>query len=93
MTASVSVITNVNNNALAVPLDAVQLDSTGEYVNKVANGAATRIGVRSGQLQGDVVVVTVTTGELHSGDAVQLIQARAATTGGPGFGGPAGPGR
>ena len=86
MTATVSIITNVNNNALTVPLDAVQNDSGGEFVNRVVNGIAERVNVKSGQLIEDVVVVT---GDLKPGDKVQLVAARSTTTtqfGGPGGG-------
>ncbi len=84
MTATVSIITSVNNNALAVPLDAVQNDSGGEFVNRVLNGTTERVNVKSGQLIEDVVVVA---GDLKPGDKVQLVTARSSTStqfGGPG---------
>jgi HlyD family secretion protein len=83
MTATVSIVTSVNNNALTVPLDAVQNDSGGEFVNRVVNGVAERVNVKSGQLIDDVVVVT---GDLRPGDKVQLVTARSTTT--TQFGGP-----
>ncbi len=88
MTATVSIITSVNNNALAVPLDAVQNDSGGEFVNRVVNGAAERVTVKSGQLIEDMVLVA---GDLRPGDLVQLVRATSTTT--TQFGGPGGLGR
>jgi len=70
MTANVNIITDVQENALAVPIEAVQLDDAGEYVNRVrANGAVERVSVTSGQTQDDLVVVT---GALSPGDVVQI---------------------
>jgi HlyD family secretion protein len=71
MTANVAIITQVQPNALAVPLDAVQLDAEGEFVNRL-NGAGQieRVNVASGETQGDLVVIT---GDLQPGDQVQLI--------------------
>ena len=77
MTATVSIITSVNNNALAVPLDAVQNDSGGEYVNRVVNGVAERVNVKSGQLIEDMVLVA---GDLKPGELVQLVRAISTTT-------------
>ncbi|MEK7807534.1 MAG: efflux RND transporter periplasmic adaptor subunit, partial [Chloroflexota bacterium] len=85
MTATVSIITSVNNNALAVPLDAVQNDSGGEYVNRVVNGVAERVNVKSGQLIEDMVLVA---GDLKPGELVQLVRAISTTT--TQFGGPGG---
>ncbi len=82
MTADVSIVTDTQLGALAVPLDAVQLDQQGEYVNRVRNGAAERVNVTSGQIQGDLVVVA---GPLQAGDSVQIIPPKAA--GGSPFGG------
>jgi HlyD family secretion protein len=70
MTANVNIITDVQANALAVPIEAVQLDDQGEYVNRVrADGTVERVSVTSGQTQDDVVVVT---GALSPGDVVQI---------------------
>lgn len=78
MTANVSIVTDKQTGALAVPLDAVQLDQQGEYVNRVTNGTVERVKVVSGQIQNDVVVVT---GALQPGDAVQLIPPKASAAG------------
>jgi HlyD family secretion protein len=72
MTASAVVVTDVRPGALAVPLDAVQLDARGEFVNRVrADGAFERVDIVSGQLQDDLVIVT---GDLRAGDRVQLVE-------------------
>ncbi|MGH7462527.1 MAG: efflux RND transporter periplasmic adaptor subunit, partial [Longimicrobiales bacterium] len=87
MTANVNIVTAVQEGALAVPLDAVQLDEQGEFVNRItAMGAVERVNVVSGQVQEDVVVVT---GDLKPGDTVQLIEPQPTNNGGP-FGGPGG---
>jgi HlyD family secretion protein len=83
MTANVSIVTNTQVGALAVPLDAVQLDQTGEYVNRVKGGVVERVNVTSGQIDGDLVVVT---GGLQVGDEVQVIPPKSASSN-P-FGGP-----
>jgi HlyD family secretion protein len=83
MTANVSIVTNTQVGALAVPLDAVQLDQTGEYVNRVKAGVVERVNVTSGQIDGDLVVVT---GGLQVGDEVQVIPPKSASSN-P-FGGP-----
>jgi HlyD family secretion protein len=72
MTANVSIVTDVQAGALAVPLDAVQLDGQGEFVNRVkADGTLERVNVVSGQLQGDLVIVA---GDLKPGDTVQVVE-------------------
>jgi len=72
MTANVSIVTDVQAGALAVPLDAVQLDQDGEFVNRVkADGTLERVNVVSGQLQGDLVIVA---GNLKPGDTVQIVE-------------------
>jgi multidrug efflux pump subunit AcrA (membrane-fusion protein) len=85
MTANVSIVTDQQAGALAVPLDAVQLDQQGEYVNRVRSGVVERVKVVSGQIQSDVVVVT---GALQPGDEVQLIPPKASAAG---FARPGGP--
>jgi HlyD family secretion protein len=83
MTANVAIVTNTQVGALAVPLDAVQLDQEGEYVNRVKDGVVERVKVTSGQIDGDQVVVT---GNLLVGDEVQVIPPKSASSN-P-FGGP-----
>jgi HlyD family secretion protein len=84
MTANVNIVTDVKTGALAVPLDAVQLDNAGEFVNRVnALGALERVNVVSGAVQGDVVIVT---GDLRPGDKVELVQPKPTNSGSP-FGG------
>ncbi len=84
MTANANIITDVNEGALAVPLDAVQLDALGEFVNRVkADGAIERVEVKSGEVQGDQVVVI---GALEPGDKVQIVEPKPAQSGSP-FGG------
>ena len=84
MTANANIITDVNEGALAVPLDAVQLDALGEFVNRVkADGVIERVEVKSGEVQGDQVVVF---GALEPGDKVQIVEPKPAQSGSP-FGG------
>ena len=81
MTADVSIVTATEQNALAVPLDAVQLDTAGEFVNRVnAAGAVERVPVVSGAVQDELVIVK---GDLKAGDAVQLIKPVPTNNGGP----------
>lgn len=80
MTANVTIVTEVQQDALAVPLDAVQLDDAGEYVNRVnALGALERVNVVSGAVQGEVVIIT---GALRPGDQVELVQPKPTNNGG-----------
>ena len=84
MTVNASIVTNTQVGALAVPLDAVQLDQAGEFVNRVKDGAVERVKVTSGQIDGDMVVVT---GALQPGDQVQVIPPKVSSNifaGGPG---------
>lgn len=84
MTADVSIVTDRNEGALAVPLDAVQLDNSGEFVNRLKpGGQVERVNVVSGQVQGDLVVVS---GPLRPGDRVQVLAPKPANSGSP-FGG------
>jgi multidrug efflux pump subunit AcrA (membrane-fusion protein) len=70
MTANAAIVTDVQENALTVPLDAVQFDDEGEYVNRVnPNGSIERVNIVSGQTDGDLVFVT---GDLTPGDQVQI---------------------
>lgn len=71
MTADVTIVTNTQPNVLAVPFEAVQLDSQGEFVNRFkVDGTVERVSVTSGQLQGDVVVVE---GLLQPGDKIEIV--------------------
>jgi len=70
MTANAQIVTEVREAALAVPLDAIQFDDQGEYVNRVrADGTLERVNVISGETEGDLVYVT---GDLAEGDRVQI---------------------
>jgi HlyD family secretion protein len=81
MTANVNIVTDVQEGALAVPLDAVQLDDQGEFVNRVNGlGAVERVNVVSGDVQGDYVIVA---GSLNPGDKVQLVEPQPTNTGSP----------
>jgi HlyD family secretion protein len=72
MTANVNIITDTNEGALAVPLDAVQLDQQGEFVNRVRlDGTLERVNITSGEVQDAIVVVR---GPLTPGDTVQLVK-------------------
>jgi len=86
MTANAAIVTNVQAAALAVPLDAVQFDDAGEFVNRQrADGTFERVDILSGETEDDLVYVT---GDLQPGDQVQ-VNTPADTTTGPGglFGG------
>jgi HlyD family secretion protein len=87
-TANTAIVTDVRTDVLAVPLDAVQNDAEGEFVNRVnADSTRTRISVTSGTLEDDLVTITLVNGDLQKGDKVELIEPRPSTqTGGP-FGG------
>ncbi|MBM4425478.1 MAG: efflux RND transporter periplasmic adaptor subunit [Chloroflexi bacterium] len=81
MTASVNIVTNTDEGALAVPLDAVQLDTEGEFVNRVKEGGVLeRVNIKSGEVQDDVVVVT---GPLQAGDTVQIVKPVPVNNGSP----------
>lgn len=70
MTADLEIITDVQENALAVPLDAVQLDGEGEFVNRLRPDNSTeRVSVQSGQVNGSLVVII---GNINVGDRVEL---------------------
>jgi HlyD family secretion protein len=84
MTANIKIVTNKDEGAFAVPLDAVQLDTQGEFVNRVkADNTTERVDIVSGEVQGDLVVVT---GPLKAGDKVELVKPKPTNNGGP-FGG------
>jgi multidrug efflux pump subunit AcrA (membrane-fusion protein) len=102
MNASLNIVTKVQAGALAVPLDAVQLDANGEFVNRLAgagNGGTPaapgatptpagfeRVSVVSGETQDDLVIVTAVNGDLKPGDKLQLIQPKPTSNSSP-FGG------
>lgn len=84
MTANAAIVTDVQEAALAVPLEAIQFDDRGEFVLRLrADGATERVDVLSGTTQDDYVVVT---GDLQAGDKVQLAPAEPEPDGFP-FGG------
>lgn len=57
--------------ALAVPITVIQNDSNGEYVWVIqSDGSAKRVNIVSGTIVGELVVIT---GDLKSGDQVQLL--------------------
>jgi len=90
MTVNTSIVTETIENALAVPIDAIQQDDDGEYVIRVRSGGAFEtVRVVSGDVQdNDLVLVT---GDLQPGDVVQVGTAQPSSTGGFG-GGPFGGG-
>jgi len=78
MTANATIVTNVQQNALAVPLAAIQYDNQGEFVNRVnAAGAIERVNITSGQTVNDLVVIQ---GSLKPGDNVELAGVAPTTT-------------
>jgi HlyD family secretion protein len=91
MTTNVLIVTDRKAGQLAVPLQALQYDTDGEFVNTVASDGVTltRVPVVSGQIQGSYIVVS---GTLKSGEQVELPVLQAASTSanggfGGGFGG------
>jgi HlyD family secretion protein len=86
MTTNVLIVTNRQAGQLAVPLQALQYDTDGEFVNTVAQDGVTltRVPVVSGQIQGSYIVVS---GTLKSGEQVELPVLQAATTTNRGLGG------
>jgi HlyD family secretion protein len=88
-TTNVDLITSAPRALLAVPLGAVQTDTTGEYVMRLAsNGNAERVSVVSDSVQGDVVALNK--GDLKAGDQVQVFSTTSNTSSNNrgGFGGP-----
>jgi HlyD family secretion protein len=70
-TANVTINTSEPHTVLAVPVNAVQTDTKGEYVTLVkATGATERIAVESGDLSNGLV--TITASGLKEGDQVVL---------------------
>ena len=91
MTAYARIITEVMQDALAVPIDAVQYDDEGEYV-MLSGGPGreqTRVAVVSGVIQDEMVVVS---GELRAGQRVVIFTPQPTQSGSP-FGPPGGGGR
>jgi len=89
MTTNASIVTDTVEGALAVPVDAVQQDDDGEYVNRVkVGGVLEKVRVVSGEIQeGDLVVVT---GDLQVGDTIQVAAAQSSTSSGGNNSGPGG---
>lgn len=82
VTADISIEINIEENVIAVPIEALQSDSQGEFVNIVASdGTLQRINVESGAIVGDDVAVE---GNLQAGDTVQIIDPQAGNPFGPG---------
>lgn len=68
MTANVVIVTATTEGALAIPLNAVQLDGSTEYVNRMkADGTYEKVEIVSGQVQAGLVVVS---GDLKPGETV-----------------------
>lgn len=71
-TANVVIITGEPHSMLAVPVNAVQSDSRGEYVMVInQDGTTQRVNVTSGDLVESQVTIS-TTGNLKAGDRVEL---------------------
>lgn len=70
-TATVDINTGAATESLAVPVEAVQSDDSGEYVMRVnSDGTTERVTVVSGTVSGTSVMVT--SSDLSAGDVVQL---------------------
>jgi HlyD family secretion protein len=93
MTANASIVADTLEGALAVPIDAVQQDDTGEYVSRLkADGTVEKVKVVSGSIQdNDLVVVT---GDLQPGDVVRMVSSASSddSTSNSDTRGPGGPG-
>ncbi len=71
-TASIVIITGEPHAMLAVPINAIQTDSKGEYLNVIqADGSTQRMDIVSGDLVDSLVTIT-TTGTLAEGAKVEL---------------------
>jgi multidrug efflux pump subunit AcrA (membrane-fusion protein) len=85
-TADVTIQAGQPQDVLAVPVSAVQSDSSGEFVYVIAsNGSSQQVTVVSGTiLPNDLVIVQ---GNLKEGDTVGLLQSSTGTNSGGGLGG------
>lgn len=83
MTADVEIVTSVAEGTLAVPIDAIQLGDTGEYVVVYDEATQTRIEVPvvSGLIQGDYVIIRE--GDLEEGQQVVMFDAMPVSSGSP----------
>ena len=100
-TANVVIITGEPHAMLAVPVNAIQTSSKGEYVVTIkADGSTEQVDVVSGDLADSLVTIT-TTGKLAEGDKVELSTSGSSSSGSntrnngggiqiPGAGGPPG---
>ena len=71
MTTNLGILTAAHA-VLAVPLDAIQRDSHGEFANRVGpSDALERVAVTSGAVSGDLVLVQ---GNRHPDHTVQVVQ-------------------
>lgn len=85
LTADVSIEVAREESAIAVPLDALQNDADGEYVNLVTTGGEVeRVTVESVDIQNELVVIQ---GDVQAGDTVQIPSPEPDVPGGPPFGG------
>jgi HlyD family secretion protein len=86
-TANTAIVTDVQTDVLAVPLDAIQSDAEGEFVNRVnADGTRARVNVTSGSFEGDLVTIAPVNGGLQKGDKVEVAPPQPTQFNGP-FGG------
>ena len=71
-TADVTIQVSDPQTSVAVPITAIQNDSTGEYVWVIqSDGSTKRVDVVSGSIVGDQVIVS---GDVQAGDQIQLVQ-------------------
>ena len=85
MTSYVQIVTEVLEEELAVPIDAVQYDDEGEYVMlfDTSSQEQTRVTIESGVIQGDQVIVR---GDLQPSQQVVIFTPKPTDSGSP-FGG------
>jgi HlyD family secretion protein len=69
-TANVVIKVKEEASVLAVPINAIQNDSEGEYVWALRNGVAERVDVVGGAIIGELVAVT---GDLNEGETLQIV--------------------
>jgi HlyD family secretion protein len=85
MTADVEIVVGTIENALVVPLEAIQRDGDQEYVTVInANGQSERVDIVSGQTTNGLTVVT---GDLTEGQTLDISASTSLPRQGGGFGG------
>lgn len=80
-TVTVVITTGEPHPMLAVPISAVQTDTTGEYVTLVTASGSQRVAIESGDLLDNLVTITILDEtKMQAGDQVRLGSSSASTT-------------